>query len=70
MLPTVSLLLLNEDGTQKPQCFLCGKVLANGSVKPAKLSEHLTSVHPGNASDTVDVFRAKKARFEKAGTLS
>lgn len=62
--------ITERDGTQKPQCFLCGKVLANGSMKPAKLSEHLTSVHPGNTSDTLDIFRAKKARFEKAGTLS
>ncbi|XP_042208670.1 protein ZBED8-like [Homarus americanus] len=61
--------IAERDGTQKPQCFLCGKVLANGSMKPTKLKEHLTSVHPENASDSVDIFRAKKARFEKAGTL-
>ncbi|XP_042210866.1 protein ZBED8-like [Homarus americanus] len=61
--------IADRDGTQKPQCFLCGKVLANGSMKPTKLKEHLTSVHPENASDSVDLFRAKKARFEKAGTL-
>lgn len=61
--------ITERDGTQKPQCFLCGKVLANSSMKPAKLSDHLTSVHPGNASDSVDVFRIKKARFEKSGTL-
>lgn len=58
-----------RDGTQKPQCFLCGKVLANGSMKPAKLSEHLQTVHPGNISDSIDDFRTKKARFEKSGTL-
>lgn len=46
-----------RDGTQKPQCFLCGKVLANGSMKPAKLSEHLKTVHPGNVSDSIDDFR-------------
>lgn len=27
------------------------------------------SVHPANASDNVDIFREKKARFEKVGTL-
>lgn len=58
-----------HDGTQKPQCFLCGKVLANGSMKPAKLSEHLRIVHPGNVSDSIEDFRTKRARFEKAGTL-
>ncbi|XP_042228922.1 protein ZBED8-like [Homarus americanus] len=61
--------IAERDGTQKPQCFMCGKVLANGSMKPTKLKEHLTCVHPENASDSVDLFRAKKARFEKAGTL-
>ena len=61
--------ITERDGTQKPQCFLCGKVLANGSMKPTKLKEHLTSVHPENTSDSVDLFRAKKARFEKVGTL-
>ena len=61
--------IAERDGTQKPQCFLCGKVLANASMKPTKLKEHLTSVYPANASDSVDIFREKKARFEKAGTL-
>uniref|UniRef100_UPI00358F1181 uncharacterized protein n=1 Tax=Myxine glutinosa TaxID=7769 RepID=UPI00358F1181 len=45
------------------------KVLGNGSMKPTKLKEHLTSVHPENTSDSVDLFRAKKARFGKVGTL-
>ena len=61
--------ITERDGTQKPQCFLCGKVLSKGSMKPTKLKEHLTSVHPENTSDSVDLFRAKKARFEKVGTL-
>ncbi|GBP87338.1 Protein ZBED8 [Eumeta japonica] len=34
-----------------------------------KLSEHLKTVHPGNVCDSIDDFRTKKARFEKAGTL-
>jgi hypothetical protein len=36
-------------GARKPQCLLCKKILANGSMKPAKLKEHLMSVHPENA---------------------
>ena len=59
----------DSDGSQRPQCFLCGKVLANASLKPAKLKEHLISIHPKNALDSVDSFRSKKARFEKSGTL-
>jgi len=61
--------IIERDGTQKPQCFICGKILANGSMKPTKLKEHLASVHPQHASDSLEVFQIKKARFEKSGTL-
>ena len=59
----------NSDGSERPQCFLCGKVLANASMKPTKLKEHLISMHPKNALDSVESFRSKKVRFEKSGTL-
>ena len=59
----------NSDGSERPQCFLCGKVLANASMKPAKLKLHLISMHPKNALDSVESFRSKKVRFEKSGTL-
>ncbi|KAL7642504.1 UNVERIFIED_CONTAM: hypothetical protein RMT77_007065 [Armadillidium vulgare] len=38
-------------------------------MKSAKLKEDLMSVHPVNASDIVDLFSEKKARFEKVETL-
>ena len=60
---------LDRDGTEKPQYFLCGKVLANSSMKPVKLKEHLNANHPGNISDSRDTFLQKKARFEVSGTL-
>ena len=59
----------DSDGSKRPQCFLCGEVLANASLKPAKLKEHLISIHLKNALDSVDSFRPKKARFQKSGTL-
>ena len=59
----------NSDGSERPQCFLCGKVLANASMKPAKLKEHLKSMHPKNALDSVESFPSKNVRFEKSGTL-
>ena len=59
----------DSDSSERPQCFLCDKVLANASLKPAKLKEHLTSIHPKNALNSVDSFRSKEARFEKVGTL-
>ena len=60
---------LDRDGTEKPQCFLCGKVLANSSMKPAKLKERLNANHPGNISDSRDTFLQKKGRCEVSGTL-
>ena len=60
---------VDRDGTEKPQCFLCGKVLANSSMKPVKLKDHLISNHPGNVSDSRNAFFQKKARFERGGTL-
>ena len=38
-------------------------------MKPTKLKKHPTSIYPKNALDSVDSFRSKKARLEKAGTL-
>jgi hypothetical protein len=46
----VSLSLMNVTGHKSDSVFLCEKILANGSMKPAKLKEHLMSVHPENAS--------------------
>ena len=60
---------VDRDDTEKSQCFLCGKVLANSSMKPVKLKDHLISNHPGNVSDNRNVFLQKKARFERGGTL-
>jgi len=40
--------------------FFCEKILANGSMKPTKLKEHLASVHPQHASDSLEVFQIKK----------
>jgi len=57
------------DVTQKPQCFIYGKVIANGSMKPVKLRKHLVSLHPRHASDNMEIFQTKKSRFENGGTL-
>jgi len=62
--------ITERDCTQKPLCFIYGKFLANGSKKPVKLKEHHVSLHPRHASDSLEVFQTKKARFERAGTLA
>ncbi|CAM1304437.1 Uncharacterised protein r2_g1438 [Pycnogonum litorale] len=37
---------LITNGEEKPQCVLCMKVLSNDSLRPNKLKQHLSSVHP------------------------
>ena len=44
--------ITDSDGSERPHCFLCGKVLANASLKSAKLKEHLTSIHPKNVGQS------------------
>ena len=56
-----SITVSNEE---KPQCFLCGKVLAHSSMKPSKLRDHLTSLHPEKASLTPKMFLAMKDVFD------
>jgi hypothetical protein len=38
--------MLDEDGLQMPQCFLCSEVLSNGYMKPTRLKEHLQTANP------------------------
>ena len=52
--------------TQIPQCVICQKTLANESMKPGKLREHLVKVHPDLVSKDVDFFRAKESKVKKA----
>lgn len=60
--------ITKRDGMQKPQCFICGNILGNGSMKLTKLKEHFVSVHP--QYNIVELLQRKKARFEKAGKFS
>ena len=60
---------LDRDGTEKPQCFLCGKVLTNSSMKPVKPKEHQNANDPGNISNSRDTFLQQKTRLEVSGTL-
>ena len=57
----------DSDGSERSQCFLCGKVLANASLKPAKLREHLTSIHLKNALNSVNSFVLRRLDLTKLG---
>ena len=51
---------LDRYGTEKPQCFLCGKVLANISMKPVKIKEHLHANHYGETFLTAAIHFCKR----------
>ena len=48
-----------NDGTQRPKCFLCDKIMCNDNMKPSKLKEHSYAVHPNN-SDLIDMLNRKE----------
>ena len=60
---------VEKDGTQRPQCVLCYKVLAEASTKPSKLKAHFTSIHPTHQNDSEGMFRRNKALFKTRNTL-
>ena len=46
-------------GVERPQCVICLEVLANESMKPAKLQRHLQSKHPNLMDKSFDFFKAE-----------
>lgn len=53
----------------QPQCFFCGEVLANNSMKPAHLQRHLTTKHPESAGKTEDFYKRKLTGFKSGQTV-
>ena len=62
--------ITEKDGTQRPQCVLCGTMFPNSNLKPSKLNEHFKNRHGGvNAGNDIATLQVKRARFDRAGTL-
>ena len=62
--------ITEKDGTQRPQCVLCGTMFSNSNLKPSKLDEHFKNRHGGvNAGNDIATLQVKRARFDRAGTL-
>jgi len=55
-----------ETSDKKPQCVICGKVLPNSSMFPAKLRLHFEGVHPDCKDKLSDFFRRKYGELTKA----
>ncbi|KAF2345701.1 hypothetical protein FHG87_023543 [Trinorchestia longiramus] len=60
--------ITDSDKTQKPQCFMCGKVLVDDSMKPTKLREHQEKRHQLSVQYGLVVIKQKE-RFHTSGTL-
>lgn len=54
-----------ETPDNKPQCVICGKVLPNSSMFPAKMRRHFDGVHPEFKNKPTDFFRRKYIELRK-----
>ncbi|QQP54558.1 Protein ZBED8-like [Caligus rogercresseyi] len=59
----------SRDEMDAAQCIHCSNVLANFSLKPAKLSHHQSNLHP-NIELTEEDLEAKRKRFDKQVALN
>ena len=51
----------------QPMCLLCEKVFSNEVMKPSRLLEHLTKIHPDKADNDMAYFKSlqESSRNEK-----
>ena len=62
--------LTETDGTERPQCILCSKVLSNANLKLSRLKEHFDNRHGGAKSgNDLNTLKIKRIRFDQSGTL-
>ena len=53
-----------KDGTERPQCILCSKVLSNANLKPSRLKEHFDNCHGGAKSGSnLNTLKIKRHAF-------
>ena len=53
----------------QPMCLLCKKVFSNEAMKPSRLSEHLTKIHPDKAEEGASFFQTIWDNFKKRKTV-
>nr|XP_022903606.1 SCAN domain-containing protein 3-like [Onthophagus taurus] len=56
--------LSSESDKTRPQCFICSQVLANDSMKPAKLRHHFETKHPEFQQKPTDFFKKKEQQLK------
>ncbi|KFD53559.1 hypothetical protein M513_05475, partial [Trichuris suis] len=52
-----------------PMCVLCERLLSNEAMKPSRLKEHLTKVHPERSRESVAYFRKLRDKIMNRRTL-
>ena len=63
-----------KDGIDIPQCVICLKTLANGSMKPFQLQQHLQKTHKEQANKPIEYFKlkedgVKRCRLDSSGSF-
>ena len=50
------------------KCLLCNKVFSNEAMKPSRLSEHLTKIHPDKVDKSAIFFQCLRDNFKQRKT--
>lgn len=53
-----------------PMCLICHKILSNEAMKPSRLDEHLTKIHPNKKDKNLSYFQTLKAQHLNRPTLA
>ena len=53
----------------QPICLLYNKIFSNEAMKPSRLSEHLTKIHPDKADKRATFFQCHWDNFKKRRTI-
>ena len=53
----------------QPMCLLCEKVFSNEAMKPSRLLEHLTKMHPDKAENDMAYFKSLQEKVQKRKTI-
>lgn len=53
-----------------PMCLICQRVFSNEAMKPSRLQEHLTKIHPDRKDRNLSYFEMLKKQHFKRPTLA
>jgi hypothetical protein len=68
-LPDIRIYYQLVNGEERPQCVVCGEVLANNSFNERNLRRHLTTKHESLANKPLQLFERKLLEIRKQSNL-